>query len=289
MDAGAQYIDLSLYKKVGDGEVSKLSSTAGNELEITIEIPDSMKSDKPKRSYCVIRVHKDGASVETDVLLSVHDRTNNTLTFKTDRFSTYAVAYTEPNDFIPVTGVVLNTESGTITSVGGTIQLTVVVSPLAATDRSVSWASSDTGVATVDETGKVTAVGNGTCAITATTNDGQFRVVCTVTVNIQSDNGSNAGSDNGSTENNEAGSTDSGSTAGSVTGNSESGSTGAGESGSGDAGNTGNGENTGNGQITAPSTGREGASGRMIPVVVFVMAAIIGSAAVYVRKKRMIK
>ena len=59
-------------------------------------------------------------------------------------------------------------------------------------------------MAAVDENGKVTAVGNGTCTITATTEDGSFTAICTIKVEIpDSDNGGNNG-DNNSGDNNQS-------------------------------------------------------------------------------------
>jgi uncharacterized protein YjdB len=60
--------------------------------------------------------------------------------------------------------------------------LTAIISPSDAYDNSVTWSSSDTTVATVDQTGKVTAVGLGNAVITATTNDGGKTATCNVTV-----------------------------------------------------------------------------------------------------------
>lgn len=51
-------------------------------------------------------------------------------------------------------------------------QLTAKITPKTADDKSVVWSSSKEAVATVDSTGKVTAVGNGTAVITCTAQDG---------------------------------------------------------------------------------------------------------------------
>ncbi len=67
---------------------------------------------------------------------------------------------------------------------GETAQLTATVSPSDATDKSISWSSANENVATVDNTGKVTAVGKGETVITATTTDKGFSAVCNVTVTI---------------------------------------------------------------------------------------------------------
>ena len=65
---------------------------------------------------------------------------------------------------------------------GGSETLTATVAPDNATNKSVSWKSSDNGVATVDNSGKVTAVKAGSATITVTTSDGSKIATCSVTV-----------------------------------------------------------------------------------------------------------
>ena len=67
---------------------------------------------------------------------------------------------------VAVTGISLNQSSVSL-EVGGTVSLTATVSPSNATDKSVTWSSSNTGVATVAG-GVVTAVAEGTASVTAT-------------------------------------------------------------------------------------------------------------------------
>lgn len=93
--SGIEYIDLSLYMKIDDNPEEKISQLKGKELTITMEIPENIKSDKKGRQYYVIRVH-DGSEVE--VLDSVIDLVAGTIQFKTDRFSTYAIVYTDVTD-----------------------------------------------------------------------------------------------------------------------------------------------------------------------------------------------
>ena len=81
----------------------------------------------------------------------------------------------------PVTGVTLNKTATTITA-GNTEQLTATVSPSNATDKNVTWSSSNTVVATVNTGGVVTAHSSGTATITATTVDGGHTASCVVTV-----------------------------------------------------------------------------------------------------------
>lgn len=80
------------------------------------------------------------------------------------------------------TSVTLSSSSAELTT-GETMQLTATVSPSNTTDKSVTWSSTNTAVATVDGDGKVTATGSGQCNIVATTADGSNRIAtCQITV-----------------------------------------------------------------------------------------------------------
>ena len=82
---------------------------------------------------------------------------------------------------IAVTGITLNETEATI-NLGETKTLTATVAPDNATDKTVSWSTSDEAVATVTD-GVVTAVAAGTAVITATANDGSgVKATCSVTV-----------------------------------------------------------------------------------------------------------
>ncbi len=84
---------------------------------------------------------------------------------------------------IPATSVALNKAETTL-EIDAQDQLTATVLPEDATDKTVTWTSSDPTIATVDENGLVTAVAAGTATITATTADGtNLTAQCAVTVN----------------------------------------------------------------------------------------------------------
>lgn len=82
---------------------------------------------------------------------------------------------------INVSGVTLNKNATTIL-VGGTETLVATVSPENATNQKVIWTSTDESVATVNVSGVVTGVAEGTATISVTTEDGGKTASCTVTV-----------------------------------------------------------------------------------------------------------
>ncbi|HEY8893380.1 MAG TPA: sugar-binding protein, partial [Niastella sp.] len=86
------------------------------------------------------------------------------------------------NANIPVTGVSINPAGDTTLALNQTIQLTPVIVPSDATNKTVSWSSSNTAVVTVDASGKITAVGTGSAIITVTTTDGSKKATKNVTV-----------------------------------------------------------------------------------------------------------
>ena len=81
----------------------------------------------------------------------------------------------------PAASVSLNEKNITLEA-GSTYQLTATVLPENATNKNVTWTSSDSNVAIVDTNGLITAIAAGTATITVTTEDGEFTANCSVTV-----------------------------------------------------------------------------------------------------------
>jgi uncharacterized protein YjdB len=90
-------------------------------------------------------------------------------------------AVTVQNAAIAVTGVTLGNTSLAVL-VNNTVTLDATVAPSNATNKNVTWASNNTGVATVNSEGVVTGVSVGIAGITVTTEDGRFNRTCIVTV-----------------------------------------------------------------------------------------------------------
>ena len=82
---------------------------------------------------------------------------------------------------INVTGISVSPTSLTLTE-GEHSQITATITPNNATNKNVSWSSSNTNVATVSN-GTVSAIAPGNATITATSEDGSYTATCTVAVN----------------------------------------------------------------------------------------------------------
>jgi uncharacterized protein YjdB len=92
------------------------------------------------------------------------------------------------NATVAVSGVSINPSADTTLGTGQTLQLSAVIAPADATNKAVTWTSSDSTIVSVDNTGKVTGKGTGTATITVTTQDGgkvaSLKVTITPAVNV---------------------------------------------------------------------------------------------------------
>ena len=181
--------DIDLYRQLA-GENRVLITNPGINMNIRIKIPDKMINNQPYiiRDYKILRLHKDSVTNQAtvDILDPVFNSSTNELTFRSDKFSIYVLTYKDTyySPSYPVTGIKVSPDTLTLTKKGETAQLTAEVTPSYADNKRVTWQSSDEKVATVDENGKVTAVGNGTATITATSVSGSYTATVSVTVKI---------------------------------------------------------------------------------------------------------
>ena len=106
------YLDLTLYMsysvsdvsgvlesgtdKIKDTSDEKMGAGKGYHQEVTITIPEELRNtnEKIKRSYYVIRVHEDASGTKTVEQVQSSQKGYN-LTFTTDKFSIYAIAYSD--------------------------------------------------------------------------------------------------------------------------------------------------------------------------------------------------
>lgn len=143
---------LNLYK---GKELVKSEKYVEGKASVTVDGLEA-NTDYPKGTYQVSRENENGESEKVDV----------------PAFKTKPIA---------VTGVKLNKESTSL-EVGANETLNATVSPSTATNKKVTFISSDDAVATVDSNGKITAVKAGATDIIVTTEDGSKTAKCSVTV-----------------------------------------------------------------------------------------------------------
>ncbi|MCX7986217.1 MAG: Ig-like domain-containing protein, partial [Bacteroidales bacterium] len=89
------------------------------------------------------------------------------------------------NQIVLVEQIALSSATGidSITKKNGSLKIVATVNPADATDKTVTWSSSDTTVAIVNQYGFVFARANGSVVITATANDGS-NVSASITIHI---------------------------------------------------------------------------------------------------------
>lgn len=90
------YLDVTVWKQLGARDPESVADT-NQPLSITITVPDNLRNTNSslERTYQIIRVH-DGAA---EVIESTYNEDTGIITFVTDRFSTYALVYTDdPED-----------------------------------------------------------------------------------------------------------------------------------------------------------------------------------------------
>jgi uncharacterized protein YjdB len=86
-----------------------------------------------------------------------------------------------PLVYTSVTGIALDSTSLQL-KINDTYKLKATITPLLATNREVTWTSSNPLIATVDINGTVSAIKEGNVTITSTATDGKLSAVCTVKV-----------------------------------------------------------------------------------------------------------
>lgn len=89
-----QYLDISLFKYMtvnGNQQAGVALHTTKDALTISVVVPDALinTNSAVNRTYCIVRNHEGTITV----LDAAFDAASKTLTFKTDRFSDYAIAY----------------------------------------------------------------------------------------------------------------------------------------------------------------------------------------------------
>ena len=143
--------------------------------------------DERKRLYQLEKKYIDNGSVWVKINLAadipnVADDTH----FYISNVALFESGVPEPTveeyiDLVPVTSVSVNPPAASLT-IGETVQLAAIVAPDDASNKTVTWSSDNSAVASANGAGLVTAVSAGTAVITALSADGSKSGSCTVTV-----------------------------------------------------------------------------------------------------------
>ncbi len=173
----------------GEGEQEVVvMSVALNKTSLALEIGESetlsvtvLPNNATDKSIIWVSSAQSVATVVNGKVTAVGGGTTTiTATTSNGKKATCSVTVNEPApEIIEVTSISLSQTSLTL-EIGESQTLTAAVLPDNATDKSVTWSSSEPSVATV-ENGKVTAVSGGTTTITATTSNGKT-AQCIITV-----------------------------------------------------------------------------------------------------------
>ena len=170
-------------------EVIEVTSVSLNKTSLTLEIGESetltatvLPSNATDKSVTWTSSAQTVVTVEDGKVTTIESGTATiTATTSNGKTASCMITVIEPApEVIEVTSVSLDKTSLTL-EIGESETLTTTILPNNATDKSVTWTSSDQAVASVAN-GKITAVGSGTAMITATTSNGKT-AICTVTVN----------------------------------------------------------------------------------------------------------
>lgn len=133
----------------------------------------SLKLNSVPYGNTVEALHNHNGKIET--VTSSYNTSTNTVTFTTNSFSNYVIA----SKTTSATAITLNSKSFVLAK-GKSTTLKATLTPASAKDT-ITWKTSDSKIASVSSTGKVTAKKGGTATITATTSGGK-KATCKVTV-----------------------------------------------------------------------------------------------------------
>ncbi|MDE6523115.1 MAG: Ig-like domain-containing protein, partial [Muribaculaceae bacterium] len=156
---------------------TELSLTEGDTATLTATIAPENATDK---TVTWTSSDEAVATVSAEGVVTAVKAGTATITVASSNGKIATCKVTVAAKIIEVTGITLSNTNLSLTE-GETATLTATIAPENATDKSVTWTSSDASIATVSDKGVVTAVKTGTATITATSANGKT-ATCTVTV-----------------------------------------------------------------------------------------------------------
>jgi len=185
-DGSGKYGQCSVTVKASTVYVSKISLnqtsatlTEGETLKLTATVTPSNATNK---SVTWSSNNTSVATVSSSGLVTAKQAGTATISCKASDGSGVKAtcSITVKSSDVPVASIELNKTVARLT-VGDTLHLIANISPNDATDKTITWASDNSTIATVDKNGLVTAINAGDARITATTSNG-LNAYCNVTV-----------------------------------------------------------------------------------------------------------
>ena len=184
------YEEVNFYQNEGSATIVPVTSVTLNKSSLSLSTGGSERLTATVKPTNATNPALSWTSTNTSVATVSQDGTVHavaagtaviraTATDGSGKYATCSVTVTSST--VPVMGVSV-TPSTLNLSVGGSATLVASVSPTNATDKSVTWMSTNPAVATVSSSGVVTATGVGTTNVTVRTNDGNYSATCRVTV-----------------------------------------------------------------------------------------------------------
>ena len=170
-------VEVEVYEPVASIEITGGSSVLWVGQTTTLQA-DVSPEDATNKEVIWESADEQTATVENGVVTAKKAGTVDILAYSSDKKVSGKFTLTVNQQ---VTGIRLDTESVTLNE-NGEITLAASVLPENAYNKAVIWSSTDKTVATVDETGKVKAVGKGNCQITVASADGFATAQCAVQV-----------------------------------------------------------------------------------------------------------
>jgi len=169
-----QFIPVTGITVNGAGGSSAISTDSGT-LQLSATISPSNATYKTVIWSIINNTGQAGIS-STGLVTAVSNGTVTARATATDGTDVYGeIEITISNQLVPVTEITINGTGGltSITEEGGTLQLFAVITPVDATDQTVTWSViNGTGQATISSTGLLTAISEGAVTVMASANDG---------------------------------------------------------------------------------------------------------------------
>lgn len=159
--------------RLGSNSISKYNYKEAKSIWVTYITPPFDITSDAKRSYTLLNNSTNVWEYKCEV--TFYDGNKKDFTFKIN------IEDGKATDEIKVTGISINKNTVNLKQ-GETFQLAATVQPNNATNKKVTWSSSNEAIASISKEGLVTALSSGETNITVTTEDGSFSTTAIVTV-----------------------------------------------------------------------------------------------------------